>query len=236
VTQNLRSLFQSFFRVSYTGLLFALLGAFALFPLLGEAPWARLVLSITLMLMMASALFAIQSHRRVFVMGLGLAVANAAAMVLAYVFAVEWAEPVNTGLSFLFLILLTVVIFSDVMRAEVVDLNTVFGACCVYLMLGMIWSGVYELIEYFQPGSFTLGGAQRGTVSRADSSSSELFYYSFITMTTVGYGDVTPVSAAARAFAALHGLVGQLYIAIVVARLVGLEVANRMQGGTPNGK
>ena len=50
-------------------------------------------------------------------------------------------------------------------------------------------------------------------------------------MTTVGYGDVTPVSPAARAFAALHGIVGQLYIAVVVARLVGLEISTRMQKG-----
>ena len=217
----------------HTALLIALLVAFAVYPILGETQWARTLLTIALTFMMASALFAVHSHRRVFIIGLILAVGAVAAMVLGHAFRLETARPIATGLEFMFMVVLAASIFSNVLRAKEVTMDTVFGASCVYLMLGMIWGGIYELVETFEPGSFNLGGLQSdGAGPETDSSASKLMYYSFITMTTVGYGDVTPLSPAARAFAALHGLVGQLYIAIIVARLVGLEVAHRMQGGT----
>jgi hypothetical protein len=215
-----------------TLLLVTLLCAFAVSPLLGSFSWAKLTLSIILILVMISALLSIRGQTRIFRIGLILGSATLVAMLANDVIGITAAHPYATVFEFAFMAVLAVAIFINVLRSERVTMDTVLGACCVYLMLGMVWAGIYNLIETFIPGSFDFGGLAEPTPvgSLGESEMSRLFYFSFITMTTVGYGDVTPLSPTARTFAALHGLVGQLYIAIVVARLVGLEISNRMSG------
>jgi voltage-gated potassium channel Kch len=93
----------------------------------------------------------------------------------------------------------------------------------VYLLLGLTWAVAYELVALRQPGAFA------GTSTEVDASQRWL-YYSFVTLTTVGYGDVTPVHPIARSLAVLKALTGQLYPAILLAHLVSLEVQSRGGG------
>jgi hypothetical protein len=146
------------------------------------------------------------------------------AVLLGWLFDLSLAERFASGLEFCFLTLVAASLLMDIARSRRVDMNVVFGACCVYLLLGLIWAAVYSLLESAAPGSFDLSGRPDG----AESAASGLVYYSFITMTTVGYGDIVPLSPPARALSALQGLVGQLYLAIVIARFVGLEISTRM--------
>jgi hypothetical protein len=220
-------------RRPYTTLLITLLAAFCAYPLLGPFPWGRMAVSLVLLSVMASALFAIWKHHSIFWIGLILGGGTLVAMVLTFVFDLPDARLVLVGLEFIFLGLLAISIFLDVMRAERVTMDTVFGACCVYLMLGLTWTGIYEMIEILQPGSFDFGPLAGPSENLAEvATTSKLSYFSFITMTTVGYGDVTPVAPAAQAFAALQGLVGQLYMAIVIARFVAMELSERMRRGS----
>jgi len=101
------------------------------------------------------------------------------------------------------------------------------GALSVYLLLGYFWSIVFTILETLQPGSFNLalGGAEAAG-SRAEIFK-QLLYYSYITLSTLGYGDITPLSAGARSLAALEALTGQIYLAVLVARLVGLQISQR---------
>lgn len=225
-----RSGFWASLKRPHTSLLAAVLGSFALYPLLGGFAWGRTAVSIALLLVMASALVAIWKHHRIALLGAVLAVGALIAMVPAYYFEVPFAKPVLTVIEFTFLLILAISILLDVMRAERVTMDTVFGACCVYLMFGLTWTGIYELIETLSPGSFDFGllGSPDGA-SEGFETMSKLSYFSLITMTTVGYGDVTPLSPAARSFSALQGLVGQLYMAIVIARFVAMELSERMQ-------
>jgi len=98
--------------------------------------------------------------------------------------------------------------------------NRVVGAICVYLLLGVIWALSYSVLELAVPGSFAGFDAwgDRGW-------DSEWLYFSFVTMTTLGYGDLLPISAAARAMAYMQAVFGQFYIAILVAGLVGAYIA-----------
>ena len=104
-----------------------------------------------------------------------------------------------------------------------IDRNIMVGALGMYLLIGLIWASVFLLILHFTPDAF------RGIEVRdyADNFSVAV-YFSFVTMTTLGYGDVVPLTRVTQSWAAVEAMVGQFYIAIVMARLVSLHTANRM--------
>lgn len=98
-----------------------------------------------------------------------------------------------------------------------VDHNVLFGAMCVYLLMGLIWAILYGLLFQFFPGSFN---GIEGADGKAPMDT--LLYFSFVTLASLGYGDITPVAPLARTLAYLEVVAGQLYIAIMLAGLVGL--------------
>jgi len=103
-----------------------------------------------------------------------------------------------------------------------INANRLVGAICVYLMLGVIWALAYSLVELAAPGSF--GGVAAGQDAGWDS---EWLYFSFVTLTTLGYGDILPLSALARALAYMEAVTGQFYVAILVAGLVSAYISDR---------
>lgn len=118
-------------------------------------------------------------------------------------------------------------IVASLFRRQVLSLDGVFGTICGYLLLGMAWSVLYSMLDTLWPGSFQIGDRLAEQV-QAEHSRIDLFtYYSFITLMTVGYGDVTPISPAARTCAWLEALTGQFYLAVLVAGLVGGFLAKK---------
>lgn len=109
-----------------------------------------------------------------------------------------------------------------------ISLNRIIGAICIYLLLGVMWSIAYGIIEYLQPGSFRGLTEQDTTAWNRD-----WVYYSFVTLTTLGYGDITPVSQTARSFSLVEAVVGQFYLAVLVAGLVSAYISAK-QGGDGN--
>ena len=114
-------------------------------------------------------------------------------------------------------------IIRHVLRDRTVTMDAIAGAACAYMLLGMVWMHLYLLIELAHPGSFDIPA---GFLVRGDPTIA-LGYFSFVTLTTLGYGDIHPSTAAAAGFCAVEALVGQLYLAITIARMVGLELAGR---------
>ena len=107
-----------------------------------------------------------------------------------------------------------------------VSANRLVGAVCVYLLLGVIWAFAYTLLDLLSPGSF------QGFSPLDDPYwDSEWLYFSFVTMTTLGYGDILPVSAMARALAYLQSVTGQFYVAVLVAGLVSAYISIRQNTG-----
>lgn len=105
-----------------------------------------------------------------------------------------------------------VVIATSLVRRRVVDVHTVMGALCIYVLLGMLWSFGFGAIGAFGSGPFF---AQAGHTNVAD-----YLYFSFVTLTTVGYGDLTAADGLGRAVAVVEALTGQLYLVTVVALVV----------------
>ena len=120
------------------------------------------------------------------------------------------------GVLVIFFVLVAGTMLSHVLKDEVVTGEKVSAAICVYLLIGLIWALLFSLAHYFEPGSFRIESADL----------SHFIYYSFITLSTLGYGDITPLSASARALSYVEAITGQLYLTVLVARLVGLHIAH----------
>ncbi len=114
-----------------------------------------------------------------------------------------------------------VAVLRSVLHRRRVTADTVCGALACFLMLAMSWSLMFGLIEHLEPGSFS------GLRSEEAGGMADLHYFSLVTITTLGYGDITPVSIWARNLAAAEALVGQFFLVVLVARLVALQIMHQ---------
>jgi hypothetical protein len=127
----------------------------------------------------------------------------------------------------LFMILVALTILFDLFQSRKVSGDTLAGAVCVYLMLAVIWGHIYLLIEYMAPGSFSFTQGQDRMLLWLSREFFPFFYFSLVTITTVGYGDMSPVSTEAQTFSTLEAIIGQVYLTILVARLVGMYLLHQ---------
>jgi len=111
-------------------------------------------------------------------------------------------------------------VWQQVMFTGQVDTNKIVGAICMYLLLGLLWAFAYLIIEELFEGSFNGLPHQTWQLNLQD-----MTYYSFVTLTTLGYGDVTPAGALARFFAYMQAIVGIFYTTVLVASLIGIRLA-----------
>lgn len=129
-----------------------------------------------------------------------------------------------------------VIIIQFAVRAGRVTMDKIAAALCVYILIGISWGLAYILLEFVQPGSFSFSGSPLATpleegnaLNRVDSildARPSFSYFSFVTMTTLGYGDITPLTQPARSLAVLQAIVGQFFLAVLIARLVGLHIVH----------
>lgn len=128
-----------------------------------------------------------------------------------------------------FCLLLIGVQLTTIVRSKKVDADTLFRAVNGYLLIGFAWSGLYQMLTLIDGGSILVGGIPITETPRDLWSS--LMYFSFVTLTTLGYGDIVPNSAHAQSLATLEAVIGQLYIAMLIARLIAAfsmrEIAER---------
>lgn len=206
-------------RFSTVQLLIALAALLVCAPFLEEFEGGHLVLSFLFSLVLLAAVFAVSDRKRTLAIALVLAVPAITA---------RWINHFRPDLipSSVFLVcallLLAYVIghlLHFVLRAPVVTAEVLCGSIAAYLMLGLMWTVAYWLVDQLTPGgafSFNTNGAGQSINGFTG------FYFSFITLSTVGYGDITPVSRFARWLAALEAMTGLLYVAVLIARLVSL--------------
>jgi len=121
--------------------------------------------------------------------------------------------------------ILSVIVLLQVFREGPITIHRISGAIAVYLLIGLIWAFVYQFIALQSPGAFKLPAEM--TAYTADTLQSSLLYFSFVTLTTLGYGDILAVHPSTRMLVMLEALTGQLYPAILLARLVSLEILHR---------
>ena len=118
------------------------------------------------------------------------------------------------------IITLTIVVaFKSVFFSPVITINQLVGASCIYLLLGIIWAILYSNLFFISPESFAGLSNENNKVHFP-----EFMYYSYVTLTTLGFGDIIPVSPVAKTLSFMQAIVGQLYLTIMVAGLVGKAI------------
>ncbi len=132
----------------------------------------------------------------------------------------------------IFLGYMIAVILRTVFQKPGIGADSVNGALAGYLLLGLLFAHLYSLAETFHPGSFVIS-PELGGLSGPEHNRHSLFsYFSLVTLTSVGYGDITPRHPVARNLACVEAIVGQFYVAVIVAQLIGMKVSLAL-GGAP---
>jgi len=211
---------------NFTILLGSLLVFILLPPFFATQRGDQLIIPVLLSIVAPLTLRAFTESRRQFVVGLALAIPSLAGRwvimftanrVVLIVFAFAWVLFLGLAVAFILRLILT---------SRRITYDTISGAICGYLLFGVMCSFIYGLIEIFYPGSFKEAGltiALHGTARHVRQEMMRFIYFSLVTLSTLGYGDIVPVSPPARALASVESISGQFYIAVLIARLVSLH-------------
>jgi hypothetical protein len=134
------------------------------------------------------------------------------------------------GLSAVFFVFLIWNLLHDINRSDRPTSEKVFGALCAYIFIGLLFALIFAHLEYRDPGSFSTSNDLLAEKVAGESMQLQTFtYFSFVTMTTLGYGDITPVTDNAQTLAWLEALIGQLYLAVMVAGFVATHISESMR-------
>jgi len=125
-----------------------------------------------------------------------------------------------------YFLMITIIVLQSVFADREVNFNTICGAICGYLLIGLVWSFFYSMIHFYNDGAFNFSRAHEIVF---DSNFQQFTYYSFVTLTTLGYGDITPLTSVAKTLAWIEAAVGQVYLTVWIAQLVGLNIAERIR-------
>jgi hypothetical protein len=205
-------------RHSAVRLLVALTLLFALTPILEDLSHGDLIESVALTIVMLTAAHMVSERRTTLVVALLLLVPALGGKWLNH-FRPDLLPPV-------FFLVFAVAFFGFVVahllrfivRSPRVDANVLCAGVSGFLLLGLLWAMIHLLVARLHPGAFLVEGNPATPLDGFNA-----FYFSFVTLCTIGYGDVTPVSKAAKTFAVIEGIMGLFYMAVLISRLVSIH-------------
>jgi voltage-gated potassium channel Kch len=197
-------------------LMIALFLLLLLSPVFEGRAFATLVLSALFTLILISSAMGVMNQRRFLV---PMACLGVPWVVMSWLEALVGlnvpADVCRLSLQAAFALLLVILWGLNIFRSTRVTTNTLCRAVSAYILIGVTWAGLYGIVSHVNHGAFGPGSGSALTWN-------EGIYFSFVTLTTLGYGDITPVSSLARSLAMVEAVIGPMYLAILVARLVAL--------------
>ncbi|MDB4433292.1 potassium channel family protein [bacterium] len=191
-------------------------------PFLGERLLGLALIDVFLIVTLVTSIVTCSTTRRQLVIGIALAAALEMARWSALISDHRVLLSSAPGLGLLFFVYVTALMLHEVFRkTREVSADTIAGALSVYLLLGLAWSFAYALLEIAEPGSFSFGGAGPDPTGP---DFARFLGFSFVTLTTLGYGNIVPTNPRADALTSTEALVGQIYLAVLVARLIAIQL------------
>jgi voltage-gated potassium channel len=212
---------RSWTRHRFIFLLAMLLFMLAVVPFLEGFSGLRTLFNVFLSAVLVSAVYALSQKIRHLAIAAVLAIPMLISIWSDYVALSDTLFLIGRICGVLFMAFTIFHILRHIFQQQEVTLDTIAGATAVYMLFAVMWTFIYAVLEQLQPGSFAISTAE--TLGERNI----FIYYSFVTITTLGYGDITPVTYLARSMAILEAVVGQLYLVVLVAWLVGMYVSKK---------
>jgi hypothetical protein len=196
---------------------------FIIFPLQGAGLPERILLYFLIVALMVFGAVSAKQSRMATTVIVAAFVINAAVLVAGRLHPTPLLHQTGSVLTSVTLILYTRIVLLVMFRSGQITWSRIQGGVCAYLLIGLAWSSVFEFLEDVRPGSFHFLTAPKNI----DELTSKLTYFSFSTLTTVGFGDVTPIMPFARSLSIAEAIVGQLFPAILIGALVAMAMQAR---------
>jgi len=217
-----------FHRFSAAEFLIALVLLFIGIPFVEHIDKGEIIEVMLMTLVLVSGVLAVGARRQTLVLAVILVLPAVAGKWLKFF----WPELVPAELSLvaglIFLVFLIWQFLRFVLRAPRVNGEVLCAGVSIYLLLGLMWTFAYLLVSRAVPEAFVINVGPTASHSLEGASA---FYFSFVTLSTVGYGDIIPVTSVARMLAAMEAITGTLFVAVLIARLVAMYSSEGMRGG-----
>ena len=194
-------------------LLASLILLLVIYPYVVAGPAGPVALKVLSSIILITGVYAVSYRRRQIVIAVLLGIPAFVFGWLHVITGVPALDKAESVFTLLFYAFTALIVLSRVLTTRRIATDTIYGAVSVYLLMGLTWATAYDLVEGITPGSFSAGPGEVLTFPA-------FIYYSFVTLATLGYGDITPITDQARSLAVLETVSGTLYIAVLIARLV----------------
>lgn len=210
------------FKERFLSLLIFIIAMIIVGPLLDEFVQLSILMDILWTAIFVSAIYAFSQKKSHIVIAVLLALPMLGSIWAKYFVQPKALVVVGSlcGAAFMLFIIIQMLIF--IYSHKEVTKDLIVGAAVVYLLMALMWTFIFIVVETLHPGSFNIPQGQDIEATRY------FLYYSFVTLTTLGYGDITPATNLARSFCILEAVIGQLYLVVQVAWLVGVHVSQSM--------
>jgi hypothetical protein len=206
----------------------ALLFPYALNPIASSTElFALVLLDISFSLVLFMGILAISGRNTIAVGALAMVLVTQALTWTSRLFSSHILILAGIAMACIYLIYTAVILLIHVLKNRSVHSDTIFAALCVYLLIGYIWAFSYSFIDDIAPNTFQVNATLFPNQAHGHHIYSQLYYFiyfSFTTLTTLGFGDIIPAAPVTRVLASLESVAGQLYLVVLVSRLVGLHI------------
>jgi len=221
---------QTLARSRFGVLLIFLLALFAIYPILPHRTTGEpaIHLDVALSAVLLAGLWGVSHRKSVIGSGIALVGLSLGLAFLAHALASSAIAVASLSCALVFFVVIAGSVLAHVLRERDVTTDTIFGGVCVYLLVCLAWALIYSIMERLAPGSFGTPGVSLFPPNEAGALlAPELIYYSLSTLTTIGPQTLHPTTGAAESWTGLEAMAGQFYVAVLIARLVGLHTSQR---------
>lgn len=184
--------------------------------------WSFIITDVLFNLIILAGIFSVLTRWRKQLFFLAVALLATVVRLLAFTTQSDRLQFLSYCLAIVFFYLLGRMVLRHIFKEGPVNFYRIQGSIVIFMMVGMVYANLYAIVEFLIPGSFasTQVGSHFAPVF------SQFLYFSFVTMTTLGFGDLIPIGAFAKSLAVFQGMFGLLYPVVMIARLISMEVAH----------
>jgi hypothetical protein len=194
-------------------------------PLFSATAASNIIVDIAISAVYVAAIYVVSNTRKHVLIGLALMVPSFALLWISEIVQIQLLELIALTGAVMFFSYIAWLILSDILHARLVTFDIIAGGISVYFFFGNICGLIYAIIARVDPNAFLIPETTASFIADNISEVGSAMYFSFVTLTTLGYGDITPINAVARSLAYLEAATGQIYLTVLIASLVGMHIS-----------